>query len=294
MKKGEISMSILVTAGTGTIGSRVVKRLKNLGLNPVTMTSSKEKAAQIGSEFSRVATFQDEKSLENALVGMEKVVLITPASQSEVEDGIRLVQAAKRQNISHIVLLSIHNLEVGQDIPHFKSKQLIEDEIEKLNIPKTVIKANNFFQNDTWFKEAIMNFGIYPQPFGDKGLSRVDADDIALAIVNALTDESHIGKAYPLVGAESLSGIETAEIYSKVTGKKITYIGNDLDSWQKENEKYLPAWLVADWKKMYQLFQDQGLKASEEDLIAQKKILKKEPSSFTDFVKELVGQWNNQ
>jgi uncharacterized protein YbjT (DUF2867 family) len=126
--------------------------------------------------------------------------------------------------------------------------------IEASGIPYTVLRPNNFFQNDYWFKDALLQYNVYPQPIGDKGLSRVDVADIAEAAAITLTADGHEGKTYNLVGPEVLTGEKTAEMWGEALGQQIIYAGNDLDAWEQQFLQYLPASVVFDFKLMYQAF----------------------------------------
>src|SRR6202040_3723317 len=83
----------------------------------------------------------------------------------------------------------------------------------------TIVRPNNFYQNDFWFKEAMLNYGIYPQPLGSAGVSRVDVRDIGEVAVLALTTDGHNGKIYNLVGPEPVTGESTAAEWSRALGK---------------------------------------------------------------------------
>ena len=62
-------------------------------------------------------------------------------------------------------------------------------------------------------------------PAEDAKVSFVDVRDIAATAVKALTDDGkHFGKAYTITGPEALSYSQAAEIFSNVTGKKISYV----------------------------------------------------------------------
>jgi len=284
-------MKILIVAGTGTVGSRVTHLLaQNPGFDVTITTRTPEK--QISSKIKSVAMdFRNPQSIQAALKGQNKVVLITPASQTEGEDGVRFVELAQKSGIRHIVFQSIHDVRKASDIPHFESKIRIQNALEKSGLLWTSICPNNFFQNDYWFQQAVMEYGVYPQPFGNKGLSRVDADDIAFAIANAISDETLALQEYPLVGPEALTAQQTAENFSQALGKEIVYIGDDLDVWEQEALKTIPAWLVSDWKQMYGFFQSHGLRASAQDLLNQAKILGRAPKSFGTFAQETAQIW---
>src|SRR6185295_7160135 len=130
----------------------------------------------------------------------------------------------------------------------------------------TILRPNSFLQNDLWFRDAMLGPGIYPQPLGDVGLSRVDVRDIAEAAAVALTASGHEGRTYDLVGPRPWTGAETAAVWSRALGRPVAYAGNDLDTWEIQLLKFRPAWMVFDIKLMYAYFQKNGWKGEEADV----------------------------
>ena len=187
--------------------------------------------------------------------------------------------------------MSVHAVESCPEAPHFAAKIEIQKSLEASGIPWVTIMPNNFFQNDAWFQQALVEHGVYPQPIGGVGLSRVDVRDIADALVRALSDDGHEGQRYPLVGADVLTGTRVAELWAEHLGRDVGYAGDDLDAWAEQAKQMMPDWMVADMKIMYAHFQKQGLAASEEDLAQQSKILGRPPRSFASYVKETAVGW---
>lgn len=279
-------MKTLITASTGTVGSRVVQKLRIKGeVEVLEATRNPQKPEHIYFDFN------NEQAMFEACRQAEKAVLITPASPTELEEGLSFVETAQRAGMRHIVFMSIHQVEQAPSIPHFASKIAIQKKLNCSGMSWTTIAPNNFYQNDLWFQESLCNFGIYPQPFGQKGLSRVDADDISEALVNAILDESYSGQIYPLIGPETLTAHDVCKVYSHFLDKEILYGGDDLQKWSEQNRKILPEWLLNDWVQMYTFFQEQGLKATAADYVQQEKILKRPPKSFESFVRDTVQKW---
>lgn len=279
-------MKILVTASTGTVGSRVVQKLKMKDdIEVLDATRNPQKPGQIYFDFN------NEQTMFDACRRADKAVLITPASPTELEEGLSFVETAKRAGLRHIVFMSIHQVERAPAIPHFASKIAIQEKLKSSGMLWTTIAPNNFYQNDLWFKASLCDFGIYPQPFGQKGLSRVDADDIAEALVNAVLDESDFGQIYPLIGPETLTAHDVCKVYSQILEREILYAGDNLQEWSDQNRKFLPEWLINDWVQMYRFFQEQGLKATAAEYIQQERILKRPPKSFESFVRDTVQKW---
>lgn len=50
-----------------------------------------------------------------------------------------------------------------------------------------------------------MQYGVYPQPIGTRGLNRVDVRDIADCAVNALTKSGYEGETYEVHGPDTLT-----------------------------------------------------------------------------------------
>jgi uncharacterized protein YbjT (DUF2867 family) len=201
------------------------------------------------------------------------------------------VNGARMAGVKRLVYLSVPNLEQAPHLPHFGSKLSIETVIKASGISYTILRPNNFFQNDYWFKDAMLQYGVYPQPIGDIGLSRIDVRDIAEAAAIALTKSGHEGQTYTLAGPHVHTGESTAEVWSRALGERIVYGGNDLDAWEQQSLEYLPAWMVFDFRLMYEFFQEHGLKASLAEAERQRKLLGHEPRSFEDFAAETASMW---
>ncbi|GAB4129869.1 MAG: NmrA/HSCARG family protein [Acidobacteriota bacterium] len=285
-------MSILVTGATGTVGSRVVRKLLEQRLQPRVLTRSPEKARRM---FAGAEPVEGDlpalKAKPDLLAETEQLVLITPLSHTEEEEGTAALEGAHNAGVRHVVFMSVHQVELGAHIPHFRSKIQIAARARALGFELTEVKPNNFFQNDDWYKDAILQWGIYPQPIGGVGVSRVDAEDIAEAIVRALTIPDLRGERYPLVGPEALTGDAVADCYTRALGRRVRYAGDDLDTWAQQARQGLPDWLVADLVTMYRFFQIHGLAATEAEMQQQARILGREPRRFQDFVDAKVNEW---
>lgn len=285
-------MKVLVTGGTGTVGSRVVEGLLARGVETRVMTRSAEKFAQIPSGAAGVVgDLEDPATLPTAFEGAEGVFLLLALGHKETEQGLAAVEAAKKAGARRLVYMSVMMPENSRHIPHFKSKIPIEQAVRASGAEFTILQPNSFFQNDLRAREAICRQGIYPHPIGMVGVSAVDARDIADAAVRALTGDGHAGQTYPLNGPRSLTGEDVALIYSDHLKREVRYAGDDLNAWAKQAETVLPKWLVDDLRVMYQYFQECGLRAADGDLALQEKAIGHAPRSFDDFVGEVAAAW---
>ena len=284
-------MKFLVLGATGTVGSQVTRELLSRGHQVRVLTRKPEKAKPLGAVEVVTGDLMDPTTLRTIYAGVDGAFLLTGLSPSESHEGLMAVTAAIPAKLKRIVFLSIHRLDDAPHLPHFGAKVGIEAAIKSSGIPYTILRPNNFYQNDAWYRDAILTHGVYPQPIGQIGLSRVDVRDIAEAAVIALTQEGHSGKTWNLVGPRVINGPETAAIWSKHLGRPVAYGGDDLEAWERQTLQWFPAWATYDFKWMYAFFQAKGFKATAEDVATVTKILGHPPRSYEDYVGETAKAW---
>lgn len=286
-------MSYLILGGTGTVGSEVVRALAERGERIRVLTRSPGKVEGLpGSPEAVEADLTDPLSFGGSFRGSEALFLLNPVSQTELQEGLFALEEAKRAGMDHIVYLSVQQVGKGPHLPHFASKIAMEDAIKRSGIDYTILRPSNFHQNDHWFREAIVEHGVYPQPLGPVGVSRVDVRDIGDAAANAFADDRHRNRTYALVGPEALSGPDCARIWGEALGREVSYGGDDLDAWEEQARGMLPAWMAYDFRLMYEVFQEEGLAATDQELDETHAVLGGEPRGFRAFAQETAAAWS--
>lgn len=287
-------MSTLVIGGTGTVGSAVVRELVARGVPVRVLTRHPERARLPDGAEAVAGDLLDPATVRSVFHGCSGVFMLNPVSPTETHEGLMGVLGAGAAGVRRFVYLTIHRLETTPYLPHFASKRPVEAALRESAMAWTLLRPNNFFQNDLWFREALLEHGIYPQPFGLAGLSRVDVHDIAEAAAIALTasDSAHERRTYELVGPEILTAQETAQIWGEVLGRHIAYGGDDLDAWERAARTQLPAWMAYDFRLMYGWFQAHGLAATPREVAALTELLGHEPRRFRAFAAETAREWS--
>ena len=112
--------------------------------------------------------------------------------------------------------------------------------------------------------------GVFHEPTGSKGVSRVYPADIALATCNALVDggKKWHGKKIMIGSQKTYTAYETGKLWSEKMGKEVKLIESD-DKSLKEFEAHIgkvmsPVW-GRDMRLMYEIFEEIGFGISEED-----------------------------
>ena len=285
-------MKVLVIGGTGTVGSQVARELLARGAEVSVLTRSAEKAAKLSRGIQGVTgDLLDPKTVRSVFAGQEGVFLLNPVSATETHEGLMALNGARMAGVKRLAYLSVHNVDAAPHLPHFGSKIAVEIALKASGIPLTILRPNHYYQNDYWAKDALLKFGVYPQPIGGVGVSRVDVRDIAEAAAIALTAGGHEGQTYNLVGPQSWTGASAAEAWGHALGKKIAYAGDDLDAWEAQSLQYLPPRMVFDLRLMFAFFQKSGLQATGADIDRLTKLLGHAPRSFEDFAAETASAW---
>jgi uncharacterized protein YbjT (DUF2867 family) len=105
---------------------------------------------------------------------------------------------------------------------HFESKWIIEQYIQSLGIPYTILRPAAFMENYSWRRAYILKgnfqgFGLRP----DKTQQIVATDDIgAFAELAFANPEQFLGKTIDLAGDE-LTETQIAKVFSKVIGRPV-------------------------------------------------------------------------
>ena len=285
-------MRILVTGGTGRVGSEVIKALLKHNVSVRALVRKQEASTTMpeGIEVS-LGDLLDPVAVRKSLDGIDKVYLLNAVVPDELTQGLIAYDLAKKLKLKQIVYHSVFKVEEFKDVPHFAAKLAIENALHEFNLPFTIIRPNYFFQNDVSLKDALKNAGMYPMPLGTPGVSAVDTRDIAEAAAIALTSDGHLGKTYNLNGPEILSGSKVASIWSRLLGKEIGYPGENLDSFEDQMRKSAPSWSAFDIRMMFQGYLERGFVAEDADVETLARLLGHPPRRYEDFAKETVEAW---
>lgn len=222
--------TILITGAMGTVGREVVKQLSMLegdvrvraGVHSLIKGENLKRLP--GVEIVEV-DFENQESLHAAFTHVDKMFLITPFAEDQVEMAKTLVDEAKKKGIKHIVKLSAMGADDTPGITLGRRHREIEQYIEDSSIAYTFLRPTSFMQNYTNYDaDSIKREGRFYQSTGSGKVAYIDARDIAAVGVEALIGTGSESKAYDLTGPEALSNQEVAQVLSEVTGRQITFV----------------------------------------------------------------------
>lgn len=168
--------TILVTGGTGTLGSLLTPRLRDAGcavraLSRHGPTAAKSSVAGVDYVTGDLATGE---GIEAAVAGVTTIVHLAGSNTGDEEKARTLVQAAERAGVRHLVYISV----VGADrIPvvsgidramfgYFASKYAAERVVANSGLPWTTLRATQFHDLILLVAQQMAKLPVAPLPAG--------------------------------------------------------------------------------------------------------------------------------
>jgi uncharacterized protein YbjT (DUF2867 family) len=210
--------TVLVTGGTGVLGSRVVSRLA-AGGNAVRVLSRRERPGTDGVQCFR-GELRSGTGLSAAVEGVDTIVHCASsplwrARTTEVS-GLRNLIAATDDARPHLIYISI----VGVDrIPYYyyyyRAKSEAEQVLSASSLPWTILRATQFHYLIS--KYAVGSLAVAPK--GSR-VQLLDASEVADRLVE-LVEAGPSGRVADMGGPEILTVRDVARLRKKVLGRRL-------------------------------------------------------------------------
>jgi uncharacterized protein YbjT (DUF2867 family) len=218
---------ILITGATGTNGRLVVAGLLTAGARVRAMVQDPSRATDLqraGAELV-VADFDRPDTLDAALAGVERSLLLSAVDRRLVERETRFVERAKRAGLAHLVKFSAIGAHQAASFTFGRQHGAAERMIMDSGLTFTLVQPNFFMQNLLWSADTIKTRSEFASSLGSTPASHVDARDIAAVIAATLTDpvDRHASRIHLVTGPAALSFDQIAETFSHVLGRTIRY-----------------------------------------------------------------------
>ncbi|RDV15110.1 SDR family NAD(P)-dependent oxidoreductase [Pontibacter diazotrophicus] len=282
--------TILVTGATGTVGKEVAIQLSMMdedirvraGVHSIIKGENLKRLPNV--EVVEM-DFKDQESLHAAFTHVDKVFMVTPFTNDQVQMAKTLVDEAKRQGVKHLVKLSVIHADTAPGFMLGRWHREIEKYIEDSGIPYTFLRPSSFMQNYIHYDaESIKNEGRFYHSTGNGKIGLIDVRDIAAVGVEVLLGSGHEGKAYELTGPEAISNQQAAQIIGEVTGTQVQYVDVPADAARSAMlEKKAPEWMVDAMLELESAYSE-GRFSDTTDTVQQ--LTGRPPHSFRQFVKD--------
>lgn len=220
---------ILITGATGQLGNIVIENLlkKTPAREIAGLARDANKAAHLKAQGVdiRIGNYDDLESLERAMQGVHKVLLIAGTDEEKrVGQHQNVVNAAKKAGVQSVAYTSrtlkdrntlVNKLMLG----HFQT----EDDIKACGLEFTIFR-------NVLYMDAIVQF-VGPNvfstgvslPTGQGKLAFALRSEIGEGIANALLKSDRQSRIYTLTGSESYSFDDVATVLTQLSGKEVKY-----------------------------------------------------------------------
>jgi uncharacterized protein YbjT (DUF2867 family) len=215
---------ILVTGGTGEIGSEVVRLLSQAGIPARALTRNLQKAETVPGITWVAGDLAKPETLATAFQGVKTVFLLTHYCEDMVALQRNAIAAARAAGVTHVVKVSAFVASDHSKAPIGRWHYEVEKDLQASGLGWTMIRPHHFMQNLLAQAEYVVKDGAIYSLSGDGKIPYVDARDVAAVAFVTLTQPGHHGKTYVVTGGEAMSYRQASEIIGEVIGKTLRFV----------------------------------------------------------------------
>jgi uncharacterized protein YbjT (DUF2867 family) len=155
------------------------------------------------------------------------------------------VDAAVAAGVKRIVYSSFVGAAPDATFTFARDHWHTEEHIRSTGLDFTFLRGNVYMDVLPWI---VGTDGFIRGPAGDGHVVAVARDDMADVAVSVLLGEDHSGVTYDVSGPERLTLHRVAELFSRATGRDITYYAETIEEAYEARAGYgAPDWEVEGW-----------------------------------------------
>jgi uncharacterized protein YbjT (DUF2867 family) len=220
---------IVVTGATGRQGGAAVRHLLAQGwkVRGLTRKGASVRARALADQGVDVvqADMAEPGQLADALRGAYGVYSVQnpmiSGFEGEVAQGRNVADAAKEADVQHVVYGSAGTGAQGTGVPSWESKLVVQDHMEKLGLPLTVLRPMAFMEllTDKGYYPPASTWHVMPKLMGDgRPVPWISVEDVGAVAALAFADpDRFIGKDLRLA-ADVATIDECRQLWREVTG----------------------------------------------------------------------------
>jgi uncharacterized protein YbjT (DUF2867 family) len=261
---GEMTSSVAplaITGSTGNLGGRIARRLAAAGIAQRLLVRDPARAPRLPGATAVPAAYNDRRACQQALRGVETVLMVSAAETSDRVDQHRaFIDSAVEAGVTQLVYISFYGAAADATFTLARDHWATEEHLRASGLAFTALRDNIYAD----FMPALVGSdGVIRGPAGDGRAAIVAQDDIADATVSVLRDPAaHTGRVYELTGPEALTLADVADTITAVTGRPVSYEPETVeDAFASRATFGAPDWQVEAWVSTYLAISDGSLAA---------------------------------
>ena len=232
---------LLITGGTGFIGSRFTQKLIRSNHDVRILLRPQKKSPSLPRNLPMeiaVSSLQDKRSLRAALKNVRTVFHFATAEHHlpvadyesvDIQGTENLIEAALDAGVERVLYLSRVGAEKKSSFPVLKSKALAEDTIKNSGIPYTIMRVTDVYGRKDHFtsqiKAAVLHSPLLMSIPGDGhiNLQPLWIEDLLSCLMLAYEEDIFENRTYELGGGEYFSFISVIHmVMTRLNKKRLT------------------------------------------------------------------------
>ena len=235
---------ILVTGAMGTVGRATVAALQARNAVFKVGVRAPSDAKALGAD-GVAFDWTDPRTFGPALMGVERLFVLTPVSELSTSWMVQLTAAAHRAAVTHVVRLSASGADEEPGTIFGRMHLGAEKVVRSSGLAWTILRPTLFMQN------FLMRYGVDPRrdrqvalPHGTGKAAWIDAHDVGEVAATVLSSTGHAGKVYELSGPEALTTAECLGLLGRALRHHYEYLDvPEVDALKALEARY-PPWLA--------------------------------------------------
>src|SRR5882724_8240430 len=236
---------ILVTGGTGLIGSEVLRLLSQAGVPARALVRDPHSGPKLLGITWMIGDLAQPETLPSVFAGCTKLLLLTGNAEDAAELQRHALAAARQAGVTQVVKASAFGASPHSNSPIGRMHYQIESELQESGLAWTILRPHHFMQNLLGQADNIITEGVVSFSSGDGRIPFVDTRDIAAVALVTLTQPGHLEQKYVITGGEALSYRQATDILGQAIGRPLRFIDEPFDEARARLTRAgQPAWLV--------------------------------------------------
>jgi NAD(P)H dehydrogenase (quinone) len=285
-------MKYAVTGSTGAFGSLAIRHLLSLKVpasSIVALARDESKAAglkALGVQV-RIADYGDRRSLDTALVGVDRLLLVSGSEVGKrAAQHQAVIDAAKADGVKLVVYTSLGHADTSPN-PLASEHKATERALAASGLPFVILRNNWYSENYADDLRRAKESGTIAAAVGQGRVASASRSDYAEAAARVLAGEGHAGKTYELTGTKAWDYRELAATAAEILGRSVSFTNMTAEERRKSLlSAGLPEGAAAFVASLDQAIEAGSLAAVSGDL---EKLLGRKPQSLKDGLRAALG-----
>ena len=229
---------ILVTGGTGFVGSHLIRRLHAEGQDVRVLLRPSEQSPALPKGVPvdvAISSLHDERGMRAALVGVKAIYHLVGVNwlenrldwfETEVEGTRELLAVAKDAGVRRIIFLSHLDADRASAFSLLKAKAIVEEDIRASGLDYTIIRSSLAYGPRDNFTVPITKLlrlapWVFPFPGDGNSLTQpIWIEDLVSCLAWSLDNEGLLNQLIEIGGPEHLTIRDILTQISAATGKR--------------------------------------------------------------------------